>query len=256
MKKISVFFLIGCVNFAFAQNIKQIEIKLNDALERIDYWSTDGKEKDFRGDSLVGANNKFENLLYKMTSTKPETLKYDFKALKKNGLVITTSQDGKFRIYNWDTRTGGTMHFYRTVFQYQGNKKVFAEKVEHLEGDPGFYYYQINDISSNNETYYLTQNIAILGTALSYHRLNVFAIQNNKLNQNAKLIKTKSGLTSQLNYEVDLSEKVNRDLKLTGHKIQYDSKTKTISFPLIQEDSKVTDKKIKYQFKGKYFEKI
>ena len=26
MKKISVFFLIGCVNFAFAQNIKQIEI--------------------------------------------------------------------------------------------------------------------------------------------------------------------------------------------------------------------------------------
>jgi hypothetical protein len=250
MKKISVFFLIGCVNFAFAQNIKQIEIKLDNAFERIVYWSTDGKEKDFRGDSLVGANNKFENLLYKMTSTKPETL-------KKNGLVITTSQDGKFRIYNWDTRTGGTMHFYRTIFQYQtNNKKVFAEKVEHLEGDPGFYYYQINDISSNNETYYLTQNIAILGTALSYHRLNVFAIQNNKLNQNAKLIKTKSGLTGQLSYEVDLSAKVNRDKEVTGYKIQYDSKTKTISFPLIQEDSKVTDKKIKYQFKGKYFEKI
>jgi hypothetical protein len=34
------------------------------------------------------------------------------------------------------------------------------------------------------------------------------------------------------------------------------TKNKIISIPLIQADSRITAKKIQYQFKGKYFEKL
>lgn len=48
----------------------------------------------------------------------------------------------------------------------------------------------------------------------------------------------------------------NRQYEGRDHEIEYDKKNKIISIPLIQADSRITAKKIQYQFKGKYFEKL
>lgn len=256
-KNILGFLFLLATHFLFGQNISTIEKQLNEAFQKIDYWSSEGRDHEKSYDSLASANTKFENLLVRYTSSHPQTLHHDFKSLEKIGLSVATSEDGKFRIYSWDTWTGGTMHFFKNVYQYEADKKVYSKAVESQgEGDPGCYYYQINDIVSENKKYYLTQSKAILSTGMSYHAIKVFSIDNGQLNDKAQLIKTQSGIKNQLSYEVDLTASANRNYEGRDYEIEYDSKNKIFSIPLIQADSKVTAKKIRYQFKGKYFEKL
>ncbi|MDM1554424.1 hypothetical protein HX126_07645 [Chryseobacterium indologenes] len=251
------FLFLFTAHFLFGQNISIIEKQLNDAFQKIDYWSSEGRNHKNFYDSLDVANAKFEKLLVQYTSSHPQTINYDFRSLKKNGLFIAASEDGKFRIYSWDTWIGGTMHFFKNMYQYKVDKKIYSQAVESQgEGDPGYYYTQINDIISEGKKYYLAQSKAILSSGLSYHNIKVFSIDNNQLNDKALLIKTQSGIKNQLGYEVDLTAAANRNYEGRDYEIEYDSKNKIISIPLIQADSKVTSKKIRYQFKGKYFEKL
>ena len=250
------FLLFIFCTFSNAQTPSQIENKLYQSFNRINYWSDDGRSQNNSGDSLYVANKNFENLLLKYTSINAQTLAYRFSKLTNEGLKIATSEDGKFRIYSWDTATGGTMRFFRNVYQYKNVNKVFSNVIDFGEDDAGAFYYQINDVISQNKKYYLAQKISILSSALSYHAVQIFSIEGNILNQNAKLIKTKSGIQNQLGYEVDFSASVNRNNTRENYGIEYDVKKKIISIPLIQADSKLTDKKIRYQFKGKYFEKL
>lgn len=259
MKTKKIFVLIGIftAHFLFGQNISIIEKQLNAALQKIDYWASEGRDDKNSYDSLSAANTKFEKILVQYTSSHPQTISHDFKSLKKSRLSITTSEDGKFRIYSWDTWTGGSMHFFKNVLQYEtSDKKIHSKAVEtQSEGDPGCYYYQINDIISENKRYYLTQSKAILSSGMSYHAIKVFSIDNGQLNDKAQLIKTQSGIKNQLGYEVDLTASANRNYEGRDYEIEYDPKNKIISIPLIQTDSKITPKKIRYQFTGKYFEK-
>lgn len=246
----------------FGQSISTIEKKLDRSFRRIQYWYDTSRKNFLTYDSLYAANKKFEKLLHHYTSSYPQTLNYDFKLLTKNGLSVSSSEDGKFRIYSWNTLTGGTMHFYRSVFQYESGQKVQSEILKSdMEKDAESNYYQINDIISQHKKYYLAQNISVYSSALYYYRIKVFSIENGKLNSNAKLIKTTSGIQNELSYELDFSASSNTNNSISTKKlenldIQYDPKKKVISIPLILDNYKITDKKIRYQFKGKYFEKI
>ncbi|WP_347218561.1 hypothetical protein [Chryseobacterium sp.] len=256
-KKIFGLTCLFAVHCLFGQNISTVEKQLDEAFQKINYWSSEGRDQKNSYDSLAVANTKFEKLLVQYTSSQPQTISHNFKSLEKNGLIVATSEDGKFRIYSWDTWTGGTMHFFRNVFQYEANKKVYSKAAEiQGEGDPGHYYYQINDITSDNKKYYLTQSKAVLSSGMSYHNIKVFSIDNGQLNDKAQLIKTQSGIKNQLGYEVDLTAAANRQYEGRDYEIEYDAKNKIISIPVIQADAKVTTKKIRYQLKGKYFEKM
>lgn len=254
--RVFVFSLLVFGAFSSAQTPSQIENKLYQSFKKIDYWSNEGRSQKNYGDSLYVANKNFENLLLKYTSNNAQILSYRFSKLTNEGLKIATSEDGKFRIYSWDTATGGTMRFFRNVYQYKNDSKVFSKLIDFGEDDAGAFYNQINDVISQNKKYYLAQRVSVLSSALSYHAVQVFSIDGNILNQNAKLIKTKSGIQNQLGYEVDFSASVNSNNTRENYGIEYDAKKKIISIPLIQADSKLTDKKIRYQFKGKYFEKL
>lgn len=251
---IGILLFLLAPHLMFGQKITEIEKQLNTVFQKI---NPQDQSKTFSNDSIYAANKKFEKLLQQYTASSPETIHYDFKTLKKNGLIITSSEDGKFRIYSWDTWTGGTMHFFKNIFQYEWNKKVYSEATEtETEGDPQCFYNQINDIVSQNKKYYITQSTAILSSGLSHHKIKFFSINDGKLNTQAKLIKTQSGIKNQLGYEIDLTASSNRENEIRNYDIEYDSKNKIISIPLILENSKVTDKKIRYQFKSRYFEKI
>lgn len=243
--------------FAFAQSLRNIENILNESFQKIDYWSSNERTDRHSFDSLYASNAKFEKLLLKYTSTFPETINYNFELLKKNGLQIATSEDGLFRIYSWDDGTGGTMRFFKNIYQYKVKQNVFSKSSpEYDEKDAGCFYYQINDINSGNKKFYITQGTAILSSGLSYHTIKIFSIEEAQLNDNAKLIKTKTGIRNQIGYEVDLTARTNRDREVDNYKIEYDKKNKVISIPIILENSKITAGKIRYQFKGKYFEKV
>lgn len=257
MKKILGFLFLIATHSLFGQNIATIEKQLNTAFQKIDYWSSEGRSLESSSDSLYAANTKFEKLLLKYTSSNPQTLSHHFNSLRKNRLTIATSEDGKFRIYSWDTWTGGTMHFFKNVYQYKTGDQVHSKTIApDAEGDPKSFYYQINDIVSQNKKYYLTQSTSIFSTGLSAHYVKIFSIEDGQLNDAAQLIKTQTGIRNQLQYEVDLTASANRNNEIRNYNIEYDKKNKIISIPLILDDYKITSKKIRYQFKGKYFEKI
>ncbi|MDW9379934.1 hypothetical protein [Chryseobacterium sp. JV558] len=255
-KTIGILFFILLSHIVSGQNINAIEKQLELSFQKIGYWYADQNHNRDAADSLMAANNEFEKLLLKHTSN-PQTLKYDFKSLRKNGLQVSSSEDGKFRIYSWDTWNGGTMHFFKNIFQYEADNKVYSEIIgDNSEMNPQTFYYKINDIISENKKYYLAQNMATYSSALTSHSIKVFSIDNGKLNSDARLIKTKTGIRNQLGYEIDLAAKSNWNNEIENYDIEYDAKKKIISIPLILDDYKVTDKKIRYQFTGKYFEKI
>lgn len=258
MKLIIPLFLLLTTS-AFGQKTRSGEKKLNDTFAKINYWASyqNSDDKISPMDSAWKYDSIFSKMLLKYTATNPETIHYNFDALEKNGMRIVTSEDGNFRIYSWDDETGGTMRRFNQIYQFRDGKKVMVKSNENnQEGAGSAFYTQINDVISGNKTFYVTQSVSILSSALSYHNIKIFSIEHGQLNDKAVLIKTKTGIRNQLGYEVDLSSKANRDQDTPDYSIVYDKKAKILAIPLIKSDGEVTAQKIRYQFKGKFFEKL
>ncbi|MGI9035212.1 MAG: hypothetical protein ACR2GD_04130 [Pyrinomonadaceae bacterium] len=241
---------------AFGQSNARIEKELVAAINDAQKYSSYGSNSD--GEKLGKANEIFADKLLKYTKN-ASTLGYKFGELKKL-MYISTSEDGKFRIYSWDAETGGTMHNFDRVYQYRGaDGKVYSKTDELSEGDAGGFVYDIFTLDAPGEKVYLVCSNAILSTSDAGQSVNLFKIENASLNDKIKLIKTKTGLQNSLGFEYDffsVSDRPERPIKL----ISYDKAAKSIKIPVVLIDvkfqyGKVTNKFIVYQFDGKYFAK-
>lgn len=248
MKKLTLLIiLLNCfiTSNLFAQSPKAIEADLLRSFKKIDGNNPDN----------TTANKVFAEKLKAYAEKQPATLEQNFALLKAEHLDVSSSDDGLFRIYSWDTWTGGTMHFFENIFQYKSGAKTMAVlDTPTTEGDSRPNYYQVYTFKANNKTYYLAKSVAVLSSASTVQFIQVFAIENEKLNTGTKLIKTPSGLHSQLSVECDLSAGVNHDINKIPN-LSYNTKTQAIRIPLITAKGKITDKFITYKFTGQYFEK-
>jgi hypothetical protein len=254
-------FLTMCFVFtfsAFGQSNAKIEQDLVGAIKEVQKYSDYGSNYD--EEKLSNANKVFkENLLNDTKNA--ATLKYSFASLGKL-LTIATSDDGKFRIYSWDMETGGTMHEFSRVYQYQGaDGKVYSKpESEAAEGDAGSFVYSIFTQKTNNGNVYAVCSTAILSNTENYQTVSLYKIEGNALKDKVKLFKTKEGLTDSIGFEYDFFSVVDRKerpIKL----ISYDQATKTIRVPIVIQDKKfplgkVTNKSISYKFDGNYFVKM
>ena len=257
--------LFNCL--LMGQNFTKCNSELVLLFGKIGYYSSynyNENDNENKSDSLAKYNAAFEKLLLACTSEHPESLQASFKSLDTIGVHINTSPDGNFRIYSWDTQDGGTMHNFRNLFQYKSNGKTSA-KLESADGngenppDPGRLFFELNEVVSEGKKFYLASSVGIYSSAASNHTIQVFSIEDGKLNDKAALIKTKTGIRSQLSYTIDLTDPANAKIKLSDYtdlRIDYDQHTKTIILPLINENGGLTKKKIKYRFDGKYFVKV
>lgn len=239
----------------WGQTQPSIEQDLLKQFKRITYWhnyngSDAGVE---RYDSLDKANANFQKSLLTYTAQYPSTLQADFKELVKEGLTIATSPDGLFRIYSWDTWNGGTMHFFGNVYQYKTGNKVFSKLIKEPIDEPNYWYTDIYSLVNGKSTWYITVRHGIYSSRLCYQGVKVFSITNGILNDQTKLIKTKTGIRNTLGFEFDFFSVVDRPerpVKL----VTYDTAAKKITLPVVTAKGKVTDKFIVYQFTGQYFE--
>ncbi|HEU5165539.1 MAG TPA: hypothetical protein VFU29_08380, partial [Chitinophagaceae bacterium] len=165
--------------------------------------------------------------------------------IDSNVFEIATSEDSLFRIYSWDTWAGGTMHFFNNVFQYNYNGKVITEFLELTEDDPSGFFPDIFTLKSGGKTYYLVINNEMYSTKDVGESIQIFAIEKGKLNQNVKLIKTPSGMTSIISVEFDFFSVVDRTERPV-RVIKYDKNKKIIHIPVVYEDGKVSEKFIQY----------
>jgi hypothetical protein len=253
LSALALFFLTS--TDLFAQSQKEIEPYLLKSFKKINYWYTQSNTHTSGTaiDSLTEANDKFGRKLQKTTSTYSTTITYRFNSLIKEGLNIISSSDGQFRIYSWDTNTGGTQHFFESVIQYKKGTKTNAilDTVKE-EGDSRPLYNRLFTFTTSNNTYYLATYTFVLSLNEFRKGIQIFSIVNGQLNQKVNLIKTSSGLHSQLNYDYHIS--TIEDYDDSG--ISFDSSAKTITLPIVNEKGVITDKIITYKFTGRYFEKV
>ncbi|MEO6590161.1 MAG: hypothetical protein ABIP06_12745 [Pyrinomonadaceae bacterium] len=244
----------------FAQSNAQLEKELVSAIKEVQKYSNYGENSD--DEKLSKANDTFEAKLLKYTKA-ASTLQCKFSELGEI-LIIATSDDGKFRIYSWDMEDGGTMHDYRSVYQYVGaDSKIYSQtdkKLSAEDGGVGSFVYDIFAVPNKGGNIYIACSTFIGSTSDHYQSAGLYKITGKKLNGNVKLIKTKSGLTDSIGFEYNFFSVVDREerpIKL----IKYNAKTKTLKIPVvIKKDENdfgtVTDKFINYRFNGTYFVKV
>jgi len=265
MKAFAFFVFVGCLFTSFdsyAQTPVAIEADLSRSFKRINYWN-DKTRADTTGnliyeDSLENANEIFAKKIKKYTAKYPATITQPFISLKKDGLDIFTSADELFRIYSWETWLGGTMRDFANVFQYKTGISTTSVYV-HTDGSDAQpytpFYTNLYTFKVNYNTYYLGVYDCIYSTKDAGTGIKIFDIENGKLNDNVKLIKTASGLHSKIYYDYDFFSVVDIDFKKRPT-IYFDADTQTIHVPLVDGNGKVTHEFITYKFTGKYFEKV
>ncbi len=250
----------GCLlsSSLFAQTPQEIENDLVKSSKKISYW--DGKLRDTTvnaNDSLDNANKVFGEKLQNYSERYPSTITFPFALLKKEYLNICSSTDGLFRIYSWDTEGGGTEREFQNVIQYKYGKEMRSIWVRDTavgrQDKYVPYYTNIYTFKVANKTYYLGIYEGIYCTACRGQGLQIFTIENGKLNDDVKIIKTQTGLHSQLYYEYNLFYVLHRKPEQLLH---FDVASKTIYVPIVVEKEKVTNRYIKYKFTGQYFEKV
>ena len=265
MKIFAVTFFALCLGVfnvsAFAQTNAQIEKELVVAIKEVQKYGTYSGNYD--DDKLTEAENNFQEKLLKYTKNSA-TLKYAFPALG-DLIIIASSEDGKLRAYSWDKESGGTMHDYSVVYQYQGTDGKTYSRADKQNADEedtsgGSFIYDIFTVNAKSGKSYALCTTFIGSTTDHYGSVSLNKITGNELVDKVKLFKTKSGLTDSIGFEYgfySVADWDGRPLKL----IRFDKTTQTIKIPVVIQDKesplgKVTKNFINYKFDGTYFVKV
>lgn len=259
MRFLIVLPLFCWLNVLHAQNPLAIEQELRSHFKNIEYWAAfnDSAHPDInKFDSLEQANKIFRSSLLAHTAAYPATLTHDFKELEAMGLYVRTSEDRLFRIYSWDTHTGGTAHVFEAVFQYKSDNRVFSKTIhDGNEGDFGRWYSNIYSLKTDSKTYYIGLYHAIFSSKDLYQGVKLFYIDGNTLNDAVRLFKTRTGEKNELGFGFNffsVSNRSERPVKL----IYYEEDEKKLLLPVVMEDGKVTKKMMAYQFNGEQFVQV
>jgi hypothetical protein len=253
---ITLFFTVT----AFAHTDKEVENELVSLHSQIKKYSSYQSEyTDDSDEKLAVANKAFRDRLLEVTAQHSSLLRYDFPVLSEE-IQIKTSADSALKVYTWDTETGGTMHFYDAVYQFRGVGGVFSLSPDDELGDPDGFVTDVFDIVTKTGTVYLVNTTSRLSTSYNGQSVSAFRIDGNKLADGVKIFKTGSGTTNSISFGYDFFSVVDREERPV-RLFEYDSKSKTLSFPVVIEDGetpqgRVTDKKIRYRFNGEYFVKV
>jgi hypothetical protein len=273
MKYIRYFLLFILTIFSalsYAQKVtpKSIEVDLDSLYTPIrNSLSTTNIISDAHGDSIKRVNDKFQIALKRYTARYSFTLTQHFDSLTKGdfSMRISTSEDKQLRIYSWECWTEAEATGYN-VIQYKYRNKLSSGSLvdssypvydngDRLDQET-MIYSKIYTLNTSGKTYYLviTNTFSPDGTNC-YQGIKVLNIDNGILNDNVKLIKTKTGIKNEVGVNYDGHQVYGgneRPYKL----ITYDSTTQTIHIAVVDENGKPQKGIINYTFTGNYFEKV
>lgn len=266
--KLRIAVCVACLLFAgslAAQSPAKIERELVAHQKNIEKWINESAENGRTVEDhirlkarAVSEGKIFEKKILRYTKL-PSTLKYAFGKLAEY-VTISTSEDGTFRIYSWDSWQGGTMHFYKNVFQYRDNRgNVFSKTNALPEGDGGGFFSEVFTLKTSRGPVYLARSTSVLSSKLSYQSINCFKIVNTRLDDKILLIRTAEGMQNYLGIDYDFFSVVDREerpIKL----ILFDKLSRSIMVPVVVADKefpdgRVTDRFDTYKFNGRYFAK-
>jgi hypothetical protein len=239
-----------------AQTLPVIERELIGRLDNISKFGTYGGNFD---DKVYAENKAFKTALLTY-GRRSDVMRYLFPKLKEK-MQITTSRDGKLRIYSWDQETGGTMHDHDSVFQYRGTSgKVLTWADNDDEESGGGFYHDIFQLDTVGGAVYLGVSTFIGSTSYAGQSIRVFRIKGDRLDLDVKLIRTSSGLQNSISFAYDFFSVVDRPERPI-RLFKFNPTSRAFTFPVVIEDDKtpqgrVTNKTITYRFNGTFFVKV
>ena len=243
-------FLLVKKNFAQKNDFPSQEIKLIKLYSDILSYSQENY------DSISYYAERFENELTNFIRNNPATLDYSFKNITDSFVCwVKTSSDKKFRIYSWDTRTGGSRRIFKTIYQWTSNGQVFVHAPQYVEGDAGSFCSSILTVQIKNQPFYLAITNGVFSNKDMMEEIAAFNIKENKLIDTVALFKTKTKKLNRISLAFDFFSVVDKP-KRALNLITYDEKKKIIYIPVVDDNGKVSNRNILYQLKGSYFEFI
>jgi len=254
MKSLILPLILALSLTASAQTPAAIEHELAGYLDAVSKSGTYSGEYD--EDKNTKANDAIRKTLERVGKLL-DILQYAFPKLKDQ-MYVATSKDGKLRIYSWDQETGGTMHDFACVYQYQGTSgAVDTFSAGDDEENAGGYYTQIFQVDTKSGPIYLAISNFIAQNNIHGQSIEGLQINGNKLDVKAKVIRTSSGMKNSVDFVYDPFSLGDRSERL----VSFDAAKQQFSFPVVIEDKefgngKVTNRFITYRFNGQYFIKV
>lgn len=205
-------------------------------------------------DSIEAASAQFDLQLLSCLEKYTASLGYSFPRLSASSFSkIHTSPDGKFRIYSWDTWTGGTMHMFHEIFQWESNGHVYTKATVFGDGDPGSFCSNLIQVELGQKRYYLAVKNGIYSTKDAMQSVQAYRIVGNQLADTCRIFHTlKKSLSSiEVNFDFfSVVDRPERPLRL----IVYDERQKTLFIPVVNEKNAVTAKYFAYEIQGAHFQ--
>lgn len=207
-------------------------------------------------DSLEKVNTALLTYLQEKSTTTPELLDIDLSSMDTAGMIILTSEDKKFRIYCWDTETGGTMRFFNSLIQYRtgkGSESVVLNDIAKTE-EPGDFYREIYTVhAKTGNTYYLLTSRGIYSSRDIVEVIRAYAIENGKLNDSVKLFRTTRQQLNEITYTCDFFSNIDSNTGSQRNLIRLSDDKQTLFIPVVNDKDEVTDKSLIYKFDGNQF---
>jgi len=239
--------------------IKSDERALVASAGQLSKYSSYGNDYSEENDErLARANEAFRILVLSITRQNPESLEYDFPSLQEH-VRIRSSPDGNFRIYSWDTESGGTMHFFENVIQFRTPSGVRSRPGFYGEGDAQSMIDRLEQFPSANGMVYLAFASSILSTSLRGQSVTAYRINKNRSRvEEAPIFVSPEGRTASLAIGFDFFS-VPEDAR-GENLIRFDAAAGTIGLPVVVEDEeyrqgRITGKYEEYRFDGRRFRK-
>lgn len=249
-------------SFAQQTDKNKVELDLSLSYHKILYWADYYKKHQGENntpnnhDSLTKASDALKQKLKDYSLKYPKIIGFDINSSINSDLNIQTSDDNKFRIYSWNTMTSGKSNVFDNLAHCVDGDKAFVTTIRcDRAGNPGYFYSKIYMLKANGKTYYLTVFNGINSAKSDGEGIQIFTIENGKLDDDVKLIKTATGLHNKLYYDYDFDWWDSHDELLDAY-IRYDSPSKTILLPVVLANGQVTKQMITYRFDGQYFVKV
>lgn len=246
----------------WAQTAQEAEQQIKAYTEQLQYWRYQYSPEDSgvdpnasTADSILHYNKILVNYL-ENAGRSNGVLRGKFTTGAEDEIKIANSEDGKMRVYSWDTETGDEMHIYNAVLQYEvggaAKTKVLKDIAVSTDNkkDPGFLYPEILTVNGNRR-YYLLIYSGILSSKDAIKGVRAFVINNNEI-EDANIFPSTEGLSNKIAYTYDYFS--NYDYKKMGEKQVINMKQDKLYVPLA-DAGKINGKWNVYKFQGDKFVK-
>jgi len=264
MKSFLSFLLLACFIFLSCNNASQKEKPTSDTQKSQLDFSKDETQlvklykqvlyySENYSDSLEIVSIAFEKALTDFIQKNPTTIDYDFKMLVDSHVCfINTSQDGNLRIYSWDDGTGGSMRYFKNIYQCKNNGAVMTKVPHYEEGDAGSFCTQISSVTKGQETVYLVMNRSIYSNRMVAQSIQAFHIESSQLNDSFPLFKTKTKMLSSIHVDYDFFS-IEDESKQPSEMISYSDSSKTLFVTITDKEGIVSSNRLKYQWTDSCF---